>query len=485
MTFFGRKEEIQTLKNLKSPALVVLYGRRRVGKTSLIKEAFSDRSFFQFEGLEDQSTKQQLENFKETLFESWPKLKDGQNLKDIKFINWRYALRELNKVLKDGDVILFDEFQWMANNRTQLVSDLKMCWDQFLSKKNIILILCGSIASFMKDKVVHSKALYGRCDLTINLQPFNLEEINSMLRTQNGVLRSNDEIFETALCLGGIPKYLEYIVPYSSLHLALEHKAFHQTGELFEEYKKIFLSHFGKNSDYVKIIECLSINAYGIERKHLAKKAKVSDGGQLTKLLNDLESASFITSQASFYRKENTREIRYLLTDNYLRFYFAFIKPNISFIQKNLKNIFLNISSTPKYYSWLGKSFENMCLTNHKRIAELLGFSAVKYNVGPYFKSTYQATEKMPKTLDLLDTQGVQIDLVFDRADHVLTLCEIKYTSNPIGVEIIKEVQKKQEIIMNEFNRTVEKVLITKAPPTQDLIDKHFFNKIIRATELL
>ncbi|MBF0361563.1 MAG: AAA family ATPase [Oligoflexia bacterium] len=475
MSFWGREHEIKLLKNTTDlqmskkgkSSLIIIYGRRRVGKTTLVQEVFKNKFLAQFEGLEEQSSREQLANFIEQLQITWPNHSIDKN----KIVNWRSALRELAKVVKKGDVIFFDEFQWMANYRNQLVSDLKMIWDQYLLKKQVTLILCGSIASFMKDKVVHSKSLYGRCDLTIHLHPLKLQEIKKMLPH-----KSSEEIIETYLCLGGIPRYIEYTKLYSSLYLAMEELAFKSTGIIFEEYAKIFLSHFGRNKEYQQIIECLATHPYGILRKDIASTAKVSDGGQLTKLLDDLEAANFILSQRPFFREENSKEIRYILYDNYLSFYFAFIKPNRTYILQRRDRFFLELTNSPKYLSWLGKSFECLCLNHANEIASILNFAAVKYKFGPYFRTKNKTKEAK---------NGLQIDLLFDRADKVITLCEIKYTSTPIGIDVIKDVERKRQILIQEFKKTVEAVLITKSPPTIELSKRNYFSRIILATELL
>ncbi|MBL6988407.1 MAG: AAA family ATPase [Bacteriovoracaceae bacterium] len=468
MTFIGRSTEIKKLRSLvKLPhsTIGVIYGRRRVGKTTLVKEAFKDHNVLSFEGLEGQSKQKQIRNFLSQLKIQRP------DCKQCKASNWSEALLSLLPHIDSSSstIIFIDEFQWLANYRNDLISDLKMVWDQYLSKRNnITLILCGSIASFMKDKVVHSKALYGRTHLTINLRPFKLKEIKLMLKG-----RSSQEIIEASLCLGGIPKYLDLFQSYSSLHLGLEELAFSRNGQLVEEFDKIFLSHFGKNEHYQQIMQVLAKHPYGLSRKELAKKAKIPEGGQLSKELSDLQSADFIMGQTPFHHTVNSRDIRYILKDAYCRFYFSFIKPNLKEIDYGLENIFLDIVNTPAYYSWLGRSFEYLCMDHGKELAELLGFSAVKYRVGPYFKSKSQSAK------------GVQIDLLFDRADNVITICEMKYRSSHIGVQIIEEIKKKQEVLEKTFKKTIHKVLITKSNPTRELIDQHYFHQIIQVEQLL
>lgn len=466
--FIGRANEVKLLKetiSLNKSTISILYGRRRIGKSALIKEVFREEKVYFFEGLENQDHAGQIENFmaqlayqtKKPLFSPPPKV-------------WREAFLALLDLVKDQSVVLvFDEFQWMANYRSEIVSHLKMVWEQYLSKAGkVSLILCGSIASFMIKKVLNSKALFGRSDLVIHLQPFKLDETKKMLSP-----RADEEVLEAHILMGGIPKYLELLNKEPSIYQGIQKLAFRPHGYFLDEYKRIFVSHFGKNNDYKKIVETLAEHPYGLSRQQLCEAAKVEAGGWLTEQLFDLETAGFIQSYKPFDKSDESKHIIYCLKDPYFRFYFAFIKPYLKKIKGQTPDLFYRLTQKQIYSSWLGRSFEYTCQDHANKIAQILGFSGIDYVFGPYF-------EPGSKT-----KKGIQIDLVFDRADKVITLCEIKYTEIPPGVELIEATEKKVNLIRAKTKKTIQKVLITKTMPSTQLVNRGYFYKIILAKNLI
>ena len=411
-----------------------------------------------------QSQGQQIANFLSQL-----RFQVGDDFEILACKFWPEALFELVKVVKNTPrIIVFDEFQWMASYRTQLVSTLKMVWDQYLSQiDKVTLILCGSIASFMIKKVIKSKALYGRIYLEINLRPFKLSEAAKFLPG-----RGDLEILEAYILLGGIPQYLKLISSFSSIQEGISELAFSPEGYFFNEYNRIFISHFGKNASYQEIVELLSKHPYGLMRKVLADSDKTSDGGTLTSELYNLETAGLITSVIPFNKKSSSKQIKYFLSDPYLKFYLKFIETNKKEIKSNHKNIANNIFQSANYLSWRGYSFENVCVTHAHIISRILGFNGINYRVGPFFRPH-----------DGLG--GVQIDLLFDRDDNVITLCEIKYKNSNIGADVINETEKKAEILRSITKKTVQKVLITLSAPTRELTGSGYFYKVINASELI
>lgn len=213
----------------------------------------------------------------------------------------------------------------------------------------------------------------------------------------------------------------------------------------------------------------------GLMREDLAAGAGLSLGGQLSEHLRDLESAGFISAERPFHRDRDSREIRYRLSDAYLRFYFAFIVPNLDKIQGGQgANILSGLSGGSALASWMGHAFEQMCAQHALEIAQLVGFSAVDYDHGPYFVPHRRGT------------QGTEVDLVFDRADHVLTVCEMKCSRQPVGVEVIADVQRKIELLKPvAAGRTIQPVLIVHPRASQDVLNKGFFYKVIEARPLM
>jgi len=359
--------------------------------------------------------------------------------------------------------------QWMANYRNEIVSELKPVWDLRISGiDGITLILCGSIASFMKNKVVKSNAFFGRTDLVIHLKNFLLPDTKAMLKGKGKI-----EIIEAQMLLGGIPQYLDLIREKPSIRIGIEQLAFTETGYLVDEYERIFLSHFGRNPEYEKIVRVLARHPYGLFRQQISEIGGIDLGGGLTSHLRNLESAGFISSATPFHKGHNSRLLKYFLSDAYLRFYLMFIRPNLKKIKTGVQtDLFAKIAQSGAFRGWMGRSFEYLCIEHTARISELLGFSGIEFSFGPYFNAPGK------------DSPGVQTDLLFDRQDNVITLCEMKYTLSPIGMDIIEEVERKAEIINNKFKKkTIQKVPIASSKPTRDLVSCGFFYRIIKPEE--
>ena len=233
-TFVGRARELEQLRatlNRASPTISVIYGRRRVGKSALIRKTLERNPAVYFEGLENQPTSDQLSNFCLQLRKQFPEAAVSVVPK-----TWREAFLLLEPILKQRPAcVVLDEFQWMANYRSAIVSDLKMVWEQYLARiPGVSLILCGSIASFMLKKVVKGSALYGRTDRVIHLREFSLAESGEM-RPEYG----SEELLDAYMILGGIPKYLELLADYPSIYLAIEDLAFRENGFLVDEFERI------------------------------------------------------------------------------------------------------------------------------------------------------------------------------------------------------------------------------------------------------
>jgi len=443
--FVGRTRELEQLHTtIDRPhsTISVIYGRRRVGKSALIRKALADRPALYFEGLENQPTSEQLSNFCLQLRKQAPEANIAEPPG-----TWREAFLLLEPILKRRPAcVVLDEFQWMANYRSAIVSDLKMVWEQYLARiPGASLILCGSIASFMLKKVVKGSALYGRTDRVIHLREFSLAE-SAEMRPEYG----SEELLDAYMILGGIPKYLELLAGYPSLYLAIEDLAFRENGFLVDEFDRIFVSHFGRNEDYTRIIGALAKHPYGMFRKSLSELARVDLGGGLSRSLQDLEAAGFIRSIRPIARPANTRLIKYVLSDPYLRFYYAMMRPMLTAIQSGQSTTrFAALTQKPQFHAWRGRAFELACAAHAPLIAHELGFHGIEYSFGPYFRAASASSA------------GVQVDLVFDRADNVLTLCEMKCSLRTIGKSIIQEMEKKADLLRDAFpGKTTQNVLV-------------------------
>jgi hypothetical protein len=469
-TFIGRTKELTQVREFcarPTPAVAVVYGRRRVGKSFLIKEALKGRDALFFLGLEDRPQRDQINHF---LFQLRPYV-DALKFRGQRPTTWKESLLLLFETLKTHSrPVVLDEFQWMANYRHDLVSDLKFIWEKsFATLPGQKLILCGSIASFMVEKVIKSSAFYGHVDLRLELSSFKLQETRALMAG-----KGEAEALEAHLLTGGIPKYLALLSEQPSVQLGMQKLAFTPNEYFVTEYKSIFTGHFGKNPDFEKLVKILAQHPLGLSRDPLVKAAQIPSGGRLTEHLRDLQSVRFIAATPPIHKIEQDTQARYFLIDAYLRFYFAFILPNAAKIEGGRENLYTGIAQSGAFHAWMGRSFEYTCLQHANIISAILGFSGIDFTAGPYFVPSKKGA-----------AEGVQIDLVFDRPDKVITACEMKYSARPVGVEVIPEMERKvQALEAIAGKKTVHKVLIVREAPSVELVHRGYFYRIIEATEL-
>jgi AAA+ ATPase superfamily predicted ATPase len=473
--FIGRREELERLGRFVAstePAIAAVFGRRRIGKSSLIRQALQGRKALFFDALEERPRREQIAHF---MFQLQQQLESSDSPRFPASVappaSWKEAFLVLFEAIKDEPrPVVFDELQWMANYRHELVSDLKYVWDGFFARlPGQKLILCGSIASFMINKVIKSSALYGRVDAQIRLTGFSVAETCELLKG-----RGADEILHAHMVTAGVPKYLRLLSEYPSIQLAIQDLAFTPNGYLTTEYERIFTSHFGKKPHFAKLVRALAEHPLGLYRDDLARSAGVSLGGQLSQHLRDLESAGFISVVTPFNRSDESRHIKYFLNDAYLRFYFGFIRPNLQKIRmRRATNIFNSISTSGAYHAWMGRSFEYLCLQHADLLARELGFAGIDFTAGPYFSPAKGKSA------------AVQVDLLFDRADDVMTVCEMKYSRHPPGIEVIDEMEKKLALLAQiAARKTLQRVLIVRGKVSQDLMAAGYFYRIIDASEI-
>lgn len=468
--FIGRHWELEKLREIGSmgeASIIIMYGRRRVGKTELLEQAFSKRNLLKFEGIEGLTEEKQLSNAMSQL----STYADDNLLAKVHIDSWREFFEILTKYTAQGTwTIYLEELQWLADYKSTLISELKYVWDNyFRHNSNLVIVLCGSAPSFMLDQVVHSRALYNRSQYEIHLREFSLTETKQFLKG-----RSQKEVLDAYLTIGGIPEYLKWVNKESSVFLGLCKNSFTSGSFFSREYEKIFTSNMSKNKYYKKIIELLSRKRFAT-RKEIMDTLNITTGGTLTDVLLDLEKSGFISKYHPFNLNENTTLMRYSISDNYLQYYDKFIKP----IEKNISNGDYNNNpnmalKTDSYVKWLGFSFERFCRKNHSIIAKLLGFSAIQYKSGVFFS---RSTDK--------ENPGYQIDLIFDRADHVYTICEIKYLIGKVGTKVISEFEKKLSSFPNKKNKSIHKVLICNEGADAALLGKAYFDEVITCAMLI
>lgn len=468
--FVGRELELKKLRAIgeaDEPSIVVVYGRRRVGKTELLEQAFRHRNILKFEGIEGLSEKDQYANAMRQL----AKYVGEDLLTKVQITSWSEFFDLVARYTKEGTwTIYLEELQWLANYESKLLSELKYAWDnQFRRNPKLLLILCGSAPSFMLEKVVHSKALYNRSQHEIHLQELSISETKLFLKN-----RSDREIFNAYLSVGGIPEYLKWVDKESSVFQGLCTHAFTSGSFFSREFEKIFTSSLANNKHYREIIETLSRCKF-LSREELAEKLKLTSGGTLSILLTDLEKCGFISKYCPYNLSNSSNVIRYAIADNYLHFYFNFIRPIQSKIENGDYNeVPQSAIKMDSYAKWLGFAFERWCRKYSRVIAKILGFSGVQYRSGAYFS---RATNKKDP--------GYQIDLVFDRADKVYTICEMKYLQSPAGIKVIGDMERKLSFFPNKGKNTIHKVLICNEGADTAVLNRVYFDHVITYKDLL
>lgn len=464
MLFVGRESELEDLnRHYKSNTskLLVIYGRRRVGKSTLIEQFISDKKHLRFEGLENTRTIGQLDHFTHDLS---VQLNDPI-LSQARLQSWLPLFDYLTRIFADKKqkyVLFLDEFQWLAAGQTKLVSILKKYWDIHWSKQNVLVVLCGSVSSYMVKKVIQSKALYGRINWELCLQPLSPLESFQLLDGK----RNKVEIFLYSLILGGIPKYLREIDSKKSLDQNINKLFFMQNGIFVNEYNRIFYSQFKEHSNYEIIVRLLKDKPLSLEQ--IAKRLKISSSGGVKSYLDNLEKALFITSYVPYDKKNNSKLKKYKLTDEYLRFYLKFVEPNLKLIANNRQRNLFQLLVKMHWHSWLGFAFENFCLKNAFYLSELMGFGEYVLQWGPYFQR---------------GDESFQIDLIYLRKDNVITICEIKFHEKPISISVVQEIEHKCQLLHVPRGYTLEKALISLYGPDEHLRELNYFNHYLQASD--
>ena len=439
----GRKEESGMLRALlheEEPQFVAVFGRRRIGKTYLVRESFQHRFTFQHTGISslsirNKSKKQaQLDKFEESL-------SDAGYLCPEHLHSWNEAFNGLKELIKNSEdkkkVIFIDELSWMDTKDSGLISALESFWNGWATarkEKDIILIVCASATYWMMDNIVNAKGgLHNRLTGQIHLKPFTLRECEEYMASRN-VLFSRHQILQCYMILGGVPYYWSLLKKGRSLPQNIDDLFFRENAPLRNEYDNLYRALFNKPDQYIKIIEALSRVKKGITRDEISRITKIASSGELSKKLKELEKCGFIRIYAPYGYKQ--RNQIYQLIDNYTLFYFQFLKNN-TFDE----NEWQNLSNTPVVSAWSGIAFERVCLEHVPQIKAALGISGVHTEA-----STWQCAPDPDGGI-----YGSQIDLLIVRKDQVINLCEMKYSES--GYIVNAEFNKNQKRKISDFKK--------------------------------
>ena len=414
----GRKKELDILANAyssKKAELIAVFGRRRVGKTYLVGSFFAGKIDFELTGLKDGTKQQQLRNFAYSL-------KDVQKLEDLPPppIDWLEAFHQLKTYLESlgntekRKVVFIDELPWMAGGRSDFLTGFSYFWNSYAAKANIVVVICGSATAWMIQKIINDKGgLHNRVTRRIHLQSFTLAETEAYFQ-EKYIAFDRYQLLLLYMTMGGIPHYLDQVEGGKSAIQNIDDICFQPQGLLRTEFDNLYSALFNNSDRYESIVSALSSTWKGMSRAEIISKTKMSDGGGLTMMLQELEQSGFISSYIPFGKKK--KDTLFRLTDCYSLFYLKFIKD----IPLKETISWQSLSKTQMWITWSGYAFENICFHHIDNIKAALGIAGVHTNQYSFLAKTSEEIE------------GTQIDLLIDRQDSVISLCEVKFYNDEL-----------------------------------------------------
>ncbi|MBO7416809.1 MAG: AAA family ATPase [Bacteroidaceae bacterium] len=421
------KEQAMLGRLLEEPTaqFLAVYGRRRIGKTFLIREYFDDNFAFRHTAvspLEFQDKNEtllykiQLEEFAHSLEKYGAKIEGP-------LTNWFDAFHKLEDLLdrkrtKKKMVVFIDEMPWLDTAKSGFMSAFEHFWNDWgCAKHNLLLIACSSASTWMLDKLINNKGgLYGRTNREMHMHPFTLNETERYFKSRN-IAMDRYDIVQTYMIMGGVAYYISFFEPGKSLSQNIDEVFFSEGGFLLSEYERLFTSLFANNGNYKKIVETLAGRRYGATREQISNDTGISAGGNLSDMLKTLVKSDLVTTYYNF--GETKRNLYYKLTDMFCLFYLGFVSKNPT----NNPHFWQDNQTSPKLNRWRGISFEDVCFVHQEKIRAALGISGVQAEIYPW-RSTPDG-----------EVPGAQIDMLIDRADRVMNLCEMKFTQGDFTID--------------------------------------------------
>lgn len=471
----GRSNELKLLESSlhsNQPEFIAIYGRRRVGKTYLIKTYFSHQEniiFFNCTGTKDGPYRDQLKHFAQCIGETFL-----NGIVPATPNNWDNAFRMLTNIITNtktnSKIVLFlDEFPWMATKNSRLLQTLEYYWNQYWSTlPKIKLIICGSSASWILKKIINNKGgLHNRVTQRVKVNPFKLKDVKTYLASQK-INLNHKQISELYMVTGGIPFYLKGLNKGRTSAQLIEALAFEKNSLLLNEFDNLFSSLFDDPSSYIEILRFIAKKRYGVRQTDLDKNlANITKGGRLSEKLSDLKEAGFITAIKPY---NNKRGIYYRVIDEYSLFYFYWIEPIRATIHDDglEPGYWQGMQASASWRSWSGYSFEALCYKHISIIRRKLAIPPTALAYSWQYKSNTKQ-----------EGEGAQIDLLFDRLDDCITLCEIKFNDNPFSIDksYAKSLLNKQKIFKAK-TRTKKQLFISMIT-ANGLLDNLYANDII------
>jgi len=412
----GRNKEQKRLQELyksDKPEFVAIYGRRRVGKTFIIRQMFENEFVFDLAGLANANTEQQLLNFNIAINHS-----GNQGFELVK--QWLFAFEQLRTLIeksqKQRKVVFIDEISWLDTPHSGFISALEHFWNGWACSRNdLILIVCGSATSWIFNKLINNHGgLHNRLTATIYLQPFTISETAFFLQSQ-GIEYSRYQLAECYMITGGIPYYLSKMKRGLSLSQNIDSMFFERDAELKNEFYNLYASLFRGATDYIKIVEALSKKAKGLTRSEILEATKMQSGGTFSEIIKNLESCGFIRRYSLPTKRK--REALYQLLDAFTLFYFKYMDK----FDGHDEHFWSNTANSSLHNAWSGYAFEILMLLHANEIKRALGISGIQSAIYAWRSEHCQP--------------AAQIDLVIDRKDGIVNLCEIKYSQTQFAID--------------------------------------------------
>ena len=469
----GREQEIEKLENYissRKSEFIAIYGRRRVGKTFLVKELFENRFAFRVTGKDNVTTKEQLTSFSFAL--------NDQLGIETDVTNWPEAFRLLQKALEkmtDGTkIIFFDELPWFDTYASNFISALEHFWNDWaFYRSDIKLITCGSATTWMLNQVINSRGgLHNRITHNILLSPFKLHEVEEYFKSQ-GFYYERPEIIECYMAMGGVAYYLSLFENNKSVAQNIQQLCFTRGGELTEEFERLFNSLFKKADNHLAIVTALKNKGKGMTRLDLLDATGLANNGRFSQILKELEQCDFIRSYTPFGKSK--KDMMYQLIDPFCLFYFKFMHNKGAF----LDNHWIKMQTTAEYESWCGHAFEIVCLHHINEIVKALGIDG---SINTPCSWSYRPATKVLAN-DEADEDlkhGTQIDLLIDRSDRSISICEMKYCNGEYEISKAYDAHLAHRLkVFKKVTKTTKTLIPTFVTP-HGLYNNMYARKINR-----
>jgi uncharacterized protein len=447
---FNEQNELQNALSEKESAFIAVTGRRRVGKTYLIEQTFANNMILQLSGFKDFTNHQHLKLFTNAISQAFPKValieKNDSWLNA--FMNLIHCLELELKNSSQKRVLFFDELPWLAKPKSGMLAALSFFWNSWAKNNNIILVICGSAASWMIDKVINDKGgLYNRVTKLLHLNPFTLSETKLFLESRN-VFYNKEQLIQVYMVMGGIPHYLNEIKGDKSALQNIQSICFSSNGLLRHEFENLYDALFKNSKDHKSIIKVLHKKKKGLTAKEISELTKLLTNGAFYAKIEELKLSGFIIEVQAYNAKSNWNVYR--LIDEFTFFYLSFM----SKINITTDDYWYNLTNSATYKTWTGYAFENTCFRHISSIKKSLGIFGMKTELGSYNQVAQNGS------------RGAQIDLIISRADNCINLVECKYYNNSFYLQAAEaaKIKERKAHLMNA-TKNKKQVFVTLISP--------------------